>query len=187
MTITPDSVAIVIATLLGPILAVQVQKVLEKDRAARDRQIAIFRILMTQRLALSPENVRAFNAVPIEFYQQTEILAAWRAYVAHMSVPGNPPPTESWTAKRVDLLLDLLQKMAVHLRYDFNFVQLKDDFYWPKGHSDVDADQEAIRRGLAEVFRGNATLPLDVKNFPGDPETQALLKKWLKDQTKSIP
>jgi hypothetical protein len=66
-------VAIVVATLLGPILAVQAQKWLERDRVVRDRRLQVFRTLMTTRaMNLSPAHVEALNAVPVEFYGPTK-------------------------------------------------------------------------------------------------------------------
>jgi len=59
---------------------------------------------------------------------------------------------------------------------------LKTDFYSPVGHTAMSTDQETIRRGLADVFAGTKTIPMDVKGFPADPELNALLKKWLKTQ-----
>ncbi len=48
-------VAIVFATFMGPVVAVQAQKWLEKSRAINDRRNHIFRVLMATRAArLSP-------------------------------------------------------------------------------------------------------------------------------------
>lgn len=174
------TIAVVVATIVGPILAVQAQKFLERGRALEFRKTAIFRTLMIHRLALTTENVQAFNAVPVEFYGEEKILAAWRAYLAHMGIDATTTP--SWATVRVDLFFDMLQKMAVHLGYDYNFVQLKNDFYSPMGHATVETDQETIRRGLADLFSGEKPLPLNVKSLPGDPETAALIKRWLKSQ-----
>ena len=172
-------IAVVLATILGPILAVQIQKSLEKSRTLKLRQTQIFRTFMTLRLALTVENVQAFNAVPVEFYGEDTIIEAWRAYLAHMGVPSS---STGWSDKRIDLFFDMLQKMAVYLGYDFNFVQLKTDFYSPQGHMAMSNDQETIRRGLAEVFAGTKSVPMDVKGFPADAELNALLKKWLEKQ-----
>ena len=64
------SIAIIAAaTLLGPVLAVQAQKWLERGRAIKERRLTIFRTLMATRAAmLSPSHVEALNAVPVDFY-----------------------------------------------------------------------------------------------------------------------
>ncbi|WP_375543587.1 DUF6680 family protein [Leisingera caerulea] len=64
-----SELAIVCATFLGPVLAVQIQKWLEKNRGVKERRLAIFRSLMATRAArLSAEHVQALNAVPVEYY-----------------------------------------------------------------------------------------------------------------------
>jgi hypothetical protein len=68
-TVKTGDLAIVIATLLGPILAVQAQKWIERSRERQQRRVAVFRVLMTTRAALlSPAHVEALNIVPVEFY-----------------------------------------------------------------------------------------------------------------------
>jgi hypothetical protein len=181
-----EAAAVVIATMLGPILAVQIQKLLERKRALSDRQVEVFRTLMTGRLVLTYENVRAFNAVPVEFYGQTAILEAWRAYVAYMAhvPPADSPDLPAWNLRRIDLLLDLLQKMAAHVGYPYTFVQLRNDWYRPRVHDDVEADQQKIRNGVAALLEGKIHLPLDVKRLPADEELNALLKEWLRRQIR---
>jgi hypothetical protein len=74
--------AIVFATLLGPVLAVQAQKWIERARERKQRKIGIFRTLMATRAAfLSPAHVEALNAVPIEFYGNRKIVNSWKEYL----------------------------------------------------------------------------------------------------------
>src|SRR5262249_58363891 len=50
--------------------------------------------------------------------------------------------------------------------------------YFPTAHETADQEWEAIRKGTAALFKGEATLPLSIKEVPSDPkvaETQALL------------
>ena len=67
-TFTASDLALIAATFLGPVFAIQVQKFLEKrqgDRARRDR---IFKTLMSTRTAvLSLAHVEALNMINIEF------------------------------------------------------------------------------------------------------------------------
>ena len=61
--------AIVFATLMGPILAVQAQKFLEELREYRAAKLWIFRSLMTTRMQReSVDHVRALNMMDICFY-----------------------------------------------------------------------------------------------------------------------
>jgi hypothetical protein len=182
-------IAIVIATLAGPVLAVQAQKWIERSRETKQRRIWIFRTLMATRAAsLSPAHVEALNAVPIEFYGNSghlkEIVDSWKAYLDYLSQQSIPP--EVWAQKRFDLFIDLLLKMAIFLGYNFNKVEISREVYSPRAHAQTQHEQDIIRQGLAKLFRGEISLPMDVKGFPVDPqfvqnqnELQKRLLSWL--------
>ena len=64
-----NDVAIMLATFLGPIAAVQAQKYLERRREVENRKISVFYALMATRSArISPEHVRALNSISLAFY-----------------------------------------------------------------------------------------------------------------------
>lgn len=168
-TIKVADVAICFATLAGPILAVQVQKFVERSRNKRDRQISIFRTLMATRAAnLSPEHVATLNIVPIEFRREKKILEAWKAYLDHLSSPG--APSDTWAEKRIDSFVDLLTAMSEFLKYQFTRAELRNEIYFPQAHTQVQSEQDIIRHGLASLFKGEIALPMDIKRFPTDPE-----------------
>ena len=57
------------AVVIGPILAVQAQKMVERIKDKRERQLKIFKALMTTRAErVSREHVQALNMIYIEFY-----------------------------------------------------------------------------------------------------------------------
>lgn len=57
------------AVILGPILAVQVQKRIEKLREKWGRKNHLFQILMSTRASrLSPDHVQALNMIDLVFY-----------------------------------------------------------------------------------------------------------------------
>ncbi len=161
--------AVVSATLVGPILAVQAQKWLERGRAIRDRKVAIFRVLMATRATrLSPSHVEALNAVPVEFYGRKPKLKAivddWHTYLnvlANRELAG-----EVAFVERQRAFLDLLHKMAAYLGYAFNRTELEKDVYHPEGHRIIEDDNDTIRRGFAALLRGERTLPMAIKEFP---------------------
>lgn len=180
-------IAIVIATLLGPVLAVQAQKWIERSLDKKQRQIVVFRTLMATRGALlSAPHVEALNAVPIEFYGSNrrlkEIVDSWKAYLDCLSQQG--VPKDVWAEKRIDLLIDLLFKIAVFLGYNFNRVEISKELYSPIAHAQIETEQDIIRRGLARLFSGEIALPMDVKSLPVDPnelhEQQDLRKSLLR-------
>jgi hypothetical protein len=68
-TVKFTDVLIITATFLGPIMAVQIQKLLERKRETTLARTRLFKTLMaTRAMNMSPAHVEALNAVPIEFY-----------------------------------------------------------------------------------------------------------------------
>lgn len=165
--------AIVIATLLGPVLAIQAQAFLERRRAEKNRRLNVFYALMrTRATPIAPEAVNALNAVPLEFYKLPKIVEAYRAFIKHIVSPQQPNP-QGWADRRVDLLMDLIHKIALEVGYKFSVAELKAEFYAPQGHRVIEEEQTVIRQGLVSILTGKAAFPMDVKGFPVDPEVHA--------------
>jgi hypothetical protein len=176
-TIRVTDVAIVCATILGPILAVQAQKWLERSRAVHERRNVIFRTLMATRAAtLSPRHVEALNAVPVEFYGSTEKLRkineSWKIFLDYHI--DNVSVDDAWWRKRAELFLDMLHLISQFLGYKFSRPQLARDIYNPKAHGELETEQAIIRQGLAKLFKGEAIFPMAVKEFPATADQQTL-------------
>jgi hypothetical protein len=183
-------IAIIFATLIGPVLAVQVQKLLEQRRAATDQRRQIFKILMATRAAtLSPGHVEALNAVPVEFFGKDKKLTAitnkWKEYLDHHEATNLDAV---WAQKRTDLFNDLLYLISQNLGYNFTRSQIARDIYSPKAHNDIEEEQTTIRRGLAQLLSGKLALPMAVTEFPAtvddntlanQADLQKLLLQWL--------
>lgn len=186
-TVKIADLAIVFATLLGPILAIQAQKWLEKERAVKERRMWIFRVLMATRAArLTQHHVEALNSIPIEFYGTDKklraIVDAWKAYLDHTgaTIGEGGFSNERWNEKYHELYIELLYLMSQFLGYEFNKVELLKEFYSPKSHHWIESDQEIIRKGLAKLFSGELAIPMDIKSFPVDNDeikAQAELRK----------
>lgn len=190
-TLKLGDLAIVIATLLGPVLAVQVQKWVERGRAQSQRRITVFRTLMTTRGALlAPAHVEAINVIPIEFYgkrgRRLKIIEKWKEYIDHLY---KDPAEQSWISTRTRLLNELLAMIGSYIGYKFNSVEISRELYSPRGHATIESDQEIIRSGLAKVFKGELGFPMDVRAFPIDTafaksqmDLQKRLLDWLDGQ-----
>jgi len=191
-TFHASDIAIVTATLLGPILAVQAQKWLERRRAVSDRRLMIFRALMATRAArLAPNHVEALNAVPVEFYGSNgklkQIVDNWRSYLDLLD--NKELSAELLGVKRHEAFITMLFSMSTYLGYTFSRSQLEKDVYYPEGHKVIEDDQEVIRRGFAKLLQGQLAIPMAVKEFPTDDnaiDKQAklteLLTEWLEGQ-----
>jgi hypothetical protein len=119
-------IAIIIATVMGPILAVQAQKYLERHRDQRSAKDRIFRVLMATRASrLTPEHVQSLNGIELAFYgdgdKEKKVREAWKAYHAHLNDKSYPPERQpEWGVRQIDLFIDLLHEMAICLGYDFD-------------------------------------------------------------------
>src|SRR6266851_3604900 len=140
MLITAEGAAICFATLMGPILAVQIQRIVDRHRAQHDRRVGVYRTLMIERLSLSPTNIAAYNAIPLEFQGEESVLAAWRKYLEHMGKAQD----ENWMSDRIDLFFVMMQKIADNLGFESDFVRLKKEFYSPKRFNIVETENEQI-------------------------------------------
>ncbi|WP_373369365.1 DUF6680 family protein [Pseudomonas chlororaphis] len=75
-----------------------------------------------------------------------------KAYHDHLSTGDST--TAHWGSTRLELLVDLLHKMAIVLKYDFDKTHIKNSSYAPGYHFETEGQQAAIRKGLMEVVAG---------------------------------
>lgn len=164
----------IFAVFTGPIVAVQLTKYLDHKNEKIKRKLDIFKTLMaTRAYAISMEHVMTLNRIDLEFEtkipKEKEVLNAWKAYLDHLS-NGNPSG-EQWFSKRIDLLVELLHKMALVLKYDFDKTHIKNSSYAPVAHGDVETDQQNIRKGVIEIIEGKRVIPMYICNWPEYKET----------------
>ena len=129
----------IIAIVLGPILAVQAEKLLQRRREDKSRRLNIFKTLMATRgSSLSFAHVEALNRIDLEFsddkkYQK--VIAAWKEYFDNL---GQKAQTDEqltvWVARNEELLANLLYEMGQSLGYKFDKVLIKRNMYSPAGH-----------------------------------------------------
>ena len=159
------SIAIIIATLAGPIVAVQLTRFLD-DRAQKvARRANTFRTLMATRGAtISPEHVGALNTAEVDFYGVPQVEQALEAYIAHLNTATGPTEGEAqvWVNKQRDLLAVLLGKMAVTLKITKSEIHIRQGGYYPKGWADRETRQNAAQAWIIKLSEGNATLPVKI-------------------------
>jgi hypothetical protein len=162
------NLAIVFSTLAGPFLAIQAQRWIDARNELLRRRLNVFHALMRHRASrMTPEFVAAVNSVPLEFHGRGQELAAirtaWKVYMDHL---GRPVSGESWHTRQIECLIDLLKKMGDFLGYAFDPVELVREVYSPVGLNELEDDQMAIRKGMAALFTGQASLPVGVSFAP---------------------
>ena len=68
---------------------------------------------------------------------------------------------QAWLDRRLDLLADLLFKVAKNLGYKFDFAELKSEYYAPQWQSTLDIEHATIRQGLVKIMKGAAALKIE--------------------------
>lgn len=170
-----------VAVILGPIFAVQAQKLLEKFQENNKRRHALFRTLMSTRAErLHRNHVEALNMIDIEFYghllpfirtryqtqKEQAVTQAWKCYNSHLNQRDSYDSLDMWLKKCDELFTEMLYAMSQALKYDYDKVQLQRDCYRPIAHGDLENTQLAILSGLNEVINKGRPLPMLVVNFP---------------------
>ena len=174
------------ATLLGPVLGIQIQKYLDRKGERNRRQVEVYRTLMMTRITQnSPPFVNALNAVPLEFHDNTAVMDCWRDLLMHLNTDAQAQP-DVWAQRRISLLMELLKAMGKSLHYGFRDAELQAHAYLPNWQVSLMNDQELLRKGIIDLISGKATLPMSIDKSPTDPEmmkrtaeVQTLLIEWL--------
>jgi len=157
---------------LSPIIAVQLEKYLEKRREVRVKKIRIFSALMSTRATpLAPLRIEALNLIDIEFYESSKIREAWKALLdnyadvpSDKNLPNFQQKLELHFQKREELNVDLLFEMAKDLGYHYDKVQLKKGCYIPQGHAELELDNAKIRQGFMEILSNKKAFPIAIIN-----------------------
>lgn len=171
---------IIVATLCGPILAVQAQKAIEAARESRGQKSWVFHQLMATRAArLSPQHVQALNTIDLTFYgrrrfrgrseQEQSVLDRWKEYHDLLSDHGErEKDIAAWFSKGDELFVNLLEAIAKDVGYKFDRVQLRKGVYTPEAHNVLESEHNQLRKLVIETLNGDRPLRMDVVGFPVD-------------------
>jgi hypothetical protein len=169
-------VAIILATIMGPIFAVWASDYRRKKEEQRERRAKIFRALMgTRSLPAAPAQVEAINQIELEFNSNAPsdraVIEAWRLYRAHLD---SGPVNDMWHQRRSDLQTALLAAISSALGYAFNRADIQQGVYYPVAHSDADSENQKSRKLWLEILEGKRALPMtDHVSPPVTPPTGA--------------
>jgi len=171
MKMTLDNLFTILAVLIAPLLAVQVQKWLERFREERDRKTWIFKSLMATRAdTVSPQHVQALNMIDLEFRgkRYKAVTGAWKTYLDHLnSFPKDDEKRQPlWRERCTDLLAKLLLEMGRSLGYEFDEVHIRKGIYSPEAFGIVEGENLLIRRSLLNLLLGGSALNINMANFP---------------------
>ncbi|EPO8465469.1 DUF6680 family protein [Yersinia enterocolitica] len=170
---------IVIATLLGPILAVQIQALRERiQRKQNEEDYKKNEVLSRQRLAFrqmmayranptDPFFVQALNIVPVDFKGISTVETSWKNYFQHLCTKQEENP--NWIELSNDRRCELLASMAKHLGYEFSLQELKDEKYMSEGYFNEMVMKSEIIKGAHKMITEG--YPLTVLSYIKDAPT----------------
>lgn len=189
-----NEVISICAIILGPILAVQIEKYLERQRENKNRRLSVFKTLMATRgSVLSWAHVEALNRIDLEFSGEKkfdEVTNAWKEYFDNLS--QKPETTEQiavWSKQNEELLAELLLKMGNSLGFKFDKVLIKRNVYSPVGHARMELEQEQIRSSMLEILSGDKGFPItlisDNDAIKKQEELQSTMLAFYKNQLEN--
>ena len=187
--------AIVFATLMGPILAIQAQKFLEELREYRDAKLWVFRSLMTTRMQrVSVDHVRALNMIDICFYgkrvfvwhRQTDVekkvVTSWKIYLNNLATG-----IDGWSESQQQIHFShrnkqfnsLLSDIGAAVGYHFDEVHIEKAGYIPIAHDDNETKQRQLLESAVHVLQGKQSIKMDIASFPSDPKIAENYQKMI--------
>ena len=161
--------AILMANLVGPIIAVQIQAGREEQRSnqqqgekkeseVRERQLLIFRHMITFRSTpLNQYFIQAWSLVPLDFHGVSPVISAWKHYFS--CVNKTPPEVVSIEATS-DARVELLRVMGEHLGYHFSAQELKYEAYLAQAHVDEMTQRAEIFSEVHKILTDKKALPV---------------------------
>jgi len=146
---------IIIALLLSVIAFVVIYQYLKNKRAREERQFEIFVTLMaTRAYAVSKEDTEVLD-VELEFRpsmkKERDVLDAWKQYLSFLGRENSSE--EFWVNKRIDLLVALLQKMALVLNYNVDKQYIRSTCHSQIPIENFDEQQLSIRQEIVAMLK----------------------------------
>lgn len=171
-----DNWAVIFATLAGPVLAVQAQKMVERLGEAKKQKEELFRTLMVTRgTRLAFEHVRALNSIDVIFSSKKKdekrVIEAWRLYAQNLnqSTMGfSEAQNVAWQNRNDDLFLDLLEALAKAVGFEAERERLR-GAYLPVWHAEIELAQRKTLDNAARVLAGEQPIKMEVVSFPAIP------------------
>lgn len=188
---TISDTLMIVAVIAGPILAVQVQKWIERTKERKYRKERIFKILMATRgNVLSQQRVEDLNMIDLEFNNKKEekVLNEWKLYFDHLNNrirkedPDFKVKNELWGNKSEELQINLLYAMSQSLNYRFDRVQLKNGIYIPQGHVDLEEENKDIRESLKDIISGKKSFPIEITGIKLPLKNQNIQENQFKEE-----
>ncbi len=165
----------VAAIVLGPVLALLAQRLLDQIREKKNRRTQLYMTLMSTRaIPLAPAHIEALNSIDVVFSGQRDknIRETWGKVLEHLLTDTSRP---GWQERLNDLKVDLYQAIGAAVGYNFSIDYLKRQVYWPTYHADMERDYIQIRQMLAKALTEHGLRVVLTEQEPSKPASPS---KW---------
>lgn len=152
-----------VAAIAGPAIAVWITRWSDDRKEIRARRMDIFRTLMrTRKMPVHYDHVGALNLVEVEFYNEAQVIGAWKEYLKNLgeNIPGDLPESElfNFRKKRDSLLTKLIYEISRVLNFRVDQLDILEGNYLPQGWNDEEWQQRTARGALLDVLSGRRAL-----------------------------
>lgn len=151
------------ATIVAPIIAIQITRWLDRRKRDEEQQLSIFRTLMATRATnLDSRHIEALNVIDVVFgsKKQANVRMRWKEYLDHLN---SRHTGDSWEAHRIELLSQLLYEISQSLGFKYDKVHIKNQSYLPQQYNDNWNYEVEIRKAFHEILAGNRSLLVSLK------------------------
>lgn len=163
--LTTNELLTIIAIVIGPVLAVQVEALRRERQAQRERRLSILRALMCNvGSGLNEGFVTSLNLIGLEFVDQQDVIQTWRTYIAHLGTPrGNEAAhTALWDQRQRDMLFDLIYQLSKSLGFKYGRDDLQRGSYTPSGWGQRAVEEYVNRTEFMKIMVGEKAFPITV-------------------------
>ena len=157
------------ALIIGPVLALLTQRVLDWIREGENTKKKLYFTLMSTRFMVNtPEHVQALNSIDVVFDKDENIRNLWRKCMAHLMTDETTP---GWQDTLDTLRVDLYQAIGNKLGYNYTTEYIKKGIYFPTRHLNTLSYQARLLEGLAAAVDGGLLKVKLAEEPPAQPPT----------------
>ncbi|MEN7343758.1 MAG: DUF6680 family protein [Pseudomonadota bacterium] len=186
-SISTETWLTLIAIVVGPIIALQLQRFLDKRARSEQTKDALFFTMMSNRgNRLSIAWVESLNSIDYVFagkrtwsgQRQTKreknVVDKWQVLRQRFNEPQSKSTGtefQAWLERQQKAVIDLLVAMAEERGYYFPTTEIDTGAYSPTGHADFEREQAQIRKALATSLSEGLGIPVQMvlpKDFTDD-------------------
>jgi hypothetical protein len=167
---------IVLATFIGPILAVAITLWYQQRERDYQAKFDVFSKLMKhRRMKLTQEYVGALNLVPVVFHKNTLVVSTFNDVLRilsdpNWSVPQHDPRYQTLInafERQIDAATTrMLDAIAKELNIGLDQLTVLQGAYLPEGWNTTQRLEEQLRWATLAVFNGSRALPIEVRHLP---------------------